>query len=332
MDTKVIIAIVILVLVLVGVGIMFFISKKEESSPTPSDSNEVSTRGYSPSPVPGNEPQGYSPSPAPGNEPQGYSPSPAPGNEPQGYSPSPAPGVAAPAPISMPVVSISPTSITPTPSTNTALRQTNYYEFDGTSSKKIHFTKIPFTPTSTGITFVIKFRFTGTTSTDYESLLCINKDDLDSTSRYNANQGDANTMFIGRGPASQSSVLEHVFISFTGNSSTNAAGIISGPSTGPLTRGVDYILAVRWTGSTTTAGPAYTLSRWLTTGSSLGGVAKIDSLLGNTKSPVDGTYDLMAIGHQNQQKAIDGYGFMNGRIYYMYVYNQALTDSEIEQF
>lgn len=225
-------------------------------------------------------------------------------------------------PVESPVILIDAVNgISPSTYRNTAtLLWGNYYSF--VPSNRIDFINIPLTPTSTGITFVMKFRFTGSTNADYESLLCFNR--VGDPVSWNSNQTDANTIFMGR-----VQFRDQVSISFSGASSITTLDILNSPNTGTLTRGTDYILAVRWTGNTTTAGPAYTVSRWITTGSSLSGVAKSDTTYTSARSPADGTYSLLGIGHQNQR---GGYGFMTGFIYYMYVYNQALTDSQISLF
>lgn len=216
---------------------------------------------------------------------------------------------------------VKPGGISRTPYTLTASNVSNqYFQFSG--GQRIDFLNIPLSPTSAGITIFIRFRWTGSSPGDFESLFCFNRTGAATSGNpFNVDvfQYAVDTIFFGR-----SGTGNTFRPAFTG-SSTNTNSV----TFGTIVKDTDYLVGVRWTGATTTADTAYSLSYWLSTTTSLSGATKNKTQFTSTASPSDGIYQLCGVGHQNQR---NGYGFFTGFIYYLYMYNRSFTDTEITNF
>lgn len=225
---------------------------------------------------------------------------------------------------STPVVQVDPTNIFPSPYTYSAsLVSNSYYNFTG--GQRIDFSFSPYlTPFTTGMTFFIKFRMNGTAA-DAESIFCFDK--IGSGTGTNPFNGVdialnvSDEIRLGRNGTEAS--IRPAF-----SSASNYPSLVN-PTVGTITQGTDYILAVRWTGSTSNADTAYSLSYWITTASNLSGASKNKTQSVAANCPGDGWYQLSGIGHQNQR---NGYGFFNGFIYYLYIFNESWSDSRITSF
>ena len=224
---------------------------------------------------------------------------------------------------------------------NTTLYTPNNNSYVFNNTNVIDFTNLNLTPTSTGITIIIQFILSATSSATasiFETLLCFNMiapliAGSSSTNIFNnidAGIYDNNTIHIGRGYENNVNQNYYDFNITGSGTSVMQSRTQYSPNTGTLQQNQLYTMAIRWSGNIFNMDTnANTLSWWISTTNQLSATTKQIQTDLSTSSPSDGIYQYCSIGHNNQKI---NKGYLNGNIQYLYIYNGCLSDSQIQNF
>lgn len=206
-----------------------------------------------------------------------------------------------------PAYSLASGAVYPIPSTSTGVtaRTGVSHEFAGTGS--MTYTSQTLSPTTNGFTIIISFRFTGSSDITDE---CIFSAGTTTTLI------GLNSILFSRTTNTPDSLTFRIF-----DSVISPGAILTTPT---LTRGTRYTVAMRCNGNNIIENePAYRMSLWFTTNSSLSGINPTLRTPTVSSAPADTQYTVR-IGTNNANT-----GRFVGDIYYLKYYNSALTNAQI---